>query len=318
MPLPKPKDDETKKDFLERCMGNSTMVDEYSDEDQRYAVCNSLWDQEKKSMERRFIQTELRVKEPENEGDMPKIAGYAAVFNKWSETLGWFREKIAPGAFTKALKSSDVRALWNHDPNYVLGRTSSGTLKLEERKKGLYMEVTPPDTQWAKDLLVSIGRKDVTQQSFAFTVGTEEWNEKKDGTTDRTILEVEQVFDVSPVTYPAYPDTSVALRSLEQWKEERQENNQEITENDDEIEEQEEKRIDITINLSKENIDEIVSRILTATQDTEETDVSEDIEEREEEIEERSDSPQDEDNPPDAEETLTTPFRNFFKQRKEV
>lgn len=143
----------------------------------------------------------------------PAIAGYAAVFSTETVIAGLFREQVAPGAFDAALKRDDVRALWNHDPNYVLGRTSADTLRLSVDKRGLRYELAPPDTQWARDLMTSIRRGDVTQSSFAFRVAKEEWEEP---TRDhplplRTIREVE-LFDVSPVTYPAYDATSVAAR----------------------------------------------------------------------------------------------------------
>lgn len=160
-------------------------------------------------MERRaFTVTELRV--ADTEGNPAKITGYAAVFNSLSVDLGGFVERIRPGAFAKTIKSADVRALWNHDPNYVLGRTKSGTLKLEEDSKGLKIEIEPPDTQWAKDLVTSIKRGDVDQMSFGFRAITDEWT-KDGGKQIRELIEVE-LFDVSPVTYPAYPKTKVAAR----------------------------------------------------------------------------------------------------------
>jgi len=177
---------------------------------------------------RHFFSEELRAVE-ESDGE-PKIEGYPAMFNKYSEDLGGFVEKIAPGAFKKSLRDgADVRALWNHDSNYVLGRTKSGTTKLREDDKGLYMINRPPNTQWARDLMVSIGRKDVTQMSFGFWVVDEEWKERKDKPPVRTLNEVELV-DVSVVTFPAYPDTSVALRSMQEWqKEEPEPDKNEIT-----------------------------------------------------------------------------------------
>lgn len=164
-------------------------------------------------IERRFIPaTELRVA-----GDTdPVIEGYAALFNSDSQDLGGFVERIAPGAFNDALKSSDIRALFNHDPNFVLGRMKAGTLEVSEDERGLKIRNTPPDTQWARDLVTSMRRGDVDQMSFAFRVGTDEW-EKRGGTVYRTILTVSELLDVSPVTYPAYPDTTVAARSMEAW-----------------------------------------------------------------------------------------------------
>jgi HK97 family phage prohead protease len=141
------------------------------------------------------------------------------VFNSWSGDLGGFTEKIAPGAFKESLsRGDDVRALLNHDANYVLGRTKSGTLELSEDKKGLRIVNAPPDTQWARDLQVSIDRGDIDQMSFGFVTRKDQWEEDKETKkVSRTLLEVDLV-DVSPVTFPAYPDTTVAIRSMDEWK----------------------------------------------------------------------------------------------------
>lgn len=159
---------------------------------------------------------ELRVTEVDGK---KKIRGYAAVFNRKSEVLWWFREVIKPGAFTRALEKSDIRALVDHDPSrilarYIPGRTSN-TLSVREDSTGLFYEIEPPDTSVGRDILVSIERGDVTGSSFAFTVRTDKWR-MDDGEQLREIEEVDEIFDVSPVTYPAYPDTSVGIRSLDQ------------------------------------------------------------------------------------------------------
>jgi hypothetical protein len=141
-----------------------------------------------------------------------KLEGYAAVFDVLSEPMWGFREKIAKGAFTKTIGEADIRALFNHDPNYVLGRNAAGTLSLAEDENGLAIVIFPPDNQWARDLLVTIERGDVNQMSFSFNVVREEWLNLEDGTTIRTIKEA-KLWDVSPVTYPAYPQTSINARS---------------------------------------------------------------------------------------------------------
>lgn len=157
-------------------------------------------------MERRCLPTsELRIAD-----DSPKITGYAAVFNTWADIGGWFRESIKPGAFRKTIKEADVRALWNHDPNYVLGRNKAGTLRLREDAKGLAVEIDPVDSMWANDLVKSMKRGDVSQMSFGFTVNKEEIDPVKD---ERVLTDV-TLFDVSVVTYPAYPTTSAQVRSL--------------------------------------------------------------------------------------------------------
>lgn len=148
------------------------------------------------------------------EADSPKISGYAAVFNSTTD-LGYFEERIKPGAFARAIKEQqDVRALWNHDPNYVLGRTKSGTLRLAEDNVGLQIEIDPPETQTARDLVESIRRGDVDQMSFAFIPTKETWTERQGMLPLREIEDV-NLYDISPVTYPAYPATTVGLRSAE-------------------------------------------------------------------------------------------------------
>lgn len=148
----------------------------------------------------------------------PVMRGIAAMFNSTSEDLGGFREQIAPGAFKSALGNSDVRALFNHDPNKILGRSTSGTLRLSESESGLEFEVDPPDTTYARDLMESMKRGDITQCSFGFTVdsGGDTWKRDESGAWMRTIHVVSRLYDVSPVTYPAYPDTACAMRSLQQ------------------------------------------------------------------------------------------------------
>jgi HK97 family phage prohead protease len=142
------------------------------------------------------------------------LVGYAALFNRLSLDLGYFREQIAPGAFASALGRCDVRALFNHDPSCVLGRTSAGTLRLVEDEIGLRMECDLPDTQLGRDTAESIRRRDIQGQSFAFTISKEEWDWKSDPPL-RTLVEADELYDVGPVTYPAYEETSVALRSFQ-------------------------------------------------------------------------------------------------------
>lgn len=145
------------------------------------------------------------------------ISGHAAVFNSAAE-IGSFREQIMPGAFKASIGADDVRALFNHDPNYVLGRNTAGTLRMSEDDIGLAIEVDPPDTQWARDLMVSITRGDISQMSFGFCALDETWDYSEDGSATRTLNKV-QLFDVSPVTYPAYADTDVAVRSFNEFRE---------------------------------------------------------------------------------------------------
>ena len=174
---------------------------------------------DKQTMERRSVTVkELRI-ETGTEGDPknPQIVGYASVFDSWSEELGGvfpFREKVLPGAFAESIVRDDIRALFNHDPNYVLGRNKAGTLEIAEDQKGLLVKITPPNTQWAKDLMVSINRQDITQMSFGFIVLEDVWLEGE-GTDVRELLKV-KLFDVSPVTFPAYSQTECNIRSAEE------------------------------------------------------------------------------------------------------
>lgn len=142
-----------------------------------------------------------------------RLMGYAAVFESPSNDLGGFREVIAPGAFRRALASgADVRALWNHEGMYVLGRSTAGTLRLSETERGLWMEVDLPATQYADDLLALVQRGDVTQMSFAFRAVRDEWTRQDSGPL-RRLLDVD-LYDVSPVTFPAYEATSVTARAM--------------------------------------------------------------------------------------------------------
>jgi hypothetical protein len=164
--------------------------------------------------ERRTVRMrEVRVVDGE---DGPRIEGYGAVFGEESEDLGGFVEVIEPGTFRKTIRESDVRSLFNHDANYVLGRSRSGSLSLREDKLGLFFSVVPPETSWARDLMVSIRRGDVDQCSFGFETVRDRWQREEGPDGDkrvvRTLLEV-KLYDVGPVTFPAYPQTSAQVRS---------------------------------------------------------------------------------------------------------
>lgn len=139
------------------------------------------------------------------DGNKFHIEGYAAVFGKRSQNLGGFREYVEPGAFTKTLAEADVRGLWNHDKNYVLGRSKSGTLNLSTDSTGLHYQIDPPDTTWARDLMISMERGDVSNSSFQFRTIKDDWALDDDDFPKRSLLEVGLV-DVSVVTFPAYLD----------------------------------------------------------------------------------------------------------------
>ena len=141
------------------------------------------------------------------------VEGYASVFNSMSEDLGGFREIILPGAFSEVL-DNDVRALYNHDSNYLLARTTSGTLELKEDDKGLYYRFEMPNTSYGNDMLELFRRGDLSQSSFGFTVDKDSWR-MEEGQHVRYIERVGSLFDVSPVVFPAYNQASSGLRSAE-------------------------------------------------------------------------------------------------------
>lgn len=162
-------------------------------------------------MERRAWPVVVEVRGDSAAGDSPVIEGYAAVFNELSLDLGGFRERIAPGAFARSLEDgADVRALWDHDSKYVLGRARAGTLALGEDERGLSVAIRPPGTGWARDLVESMRRGDVDQMSFGFYVREDEWRDE-DGVMVRVLRDVD-LFDVSVVTFPAYVQTSAEAR----------------------------------------------------------------------------------------------------------
>ena len=150
---------------------------------------------------------EFRMESAEYEGET--IRGYAAVYNSDSEWMGGFYEQIAKGAFDDVM-DNDTRAYFNHDENLLLGRVSSGTLRLSSDERGLYYEVDLPNTSYAKDLVELMKRGDVNQSSFAFLIESDRW-EERDGKTYRIIEKVSRLLDVSPVAQPAYPDATSEL-----------------------------------------------------------------------------------------------------------
>ena len=171
-------------------------------------------------MEKRIYNIETRIDSTEDGKEI--VVGHASMYNTRSEFMGFY-ETISENAFTDDLiKSSDVRALINHDQNLILARNTSGTLKLEADKKGLRYEFEMPQTSYGKDLAISMKRGDITQSSFAFTVDEDEWSTDENGNDLRTIKKIKRLYDVSPVTYPAYTDANdliIAQRGLKEYKE---------------------------------------------------------------------------------------------------
>jgi uncharacterized protein len=175
-------------------------------------------------VERRIIGSSLELREmvPDEVKDgkaLPVLNGYAAKFNTRSLPLGMmgFHEEIDPRAFDECLaKDPDVRFTFNHNPNKVYGRTKAGTLKLSRDDVGLRFEVALPRHHEAEGLAESIKRGDVTQCSFSFRTLDDDWSKQDDGSIVRRLLKVDiDNGDVAAVTFPAYPDTDVNVRSLD-------------------------------------------------------------------------------------------------------
>jgi len=152
---------------------------------------------------------EFRMENAQYEGNT--IRGYAAVYNSDSEWMGGFYEQIEVGAFDDVLEN-DVRAYFNHDENLLLGRVSSGTLRIGTDKRGLFYEVDLPNTTYANDLVELMKRGDINQSSFAFLIGKDRW-EERGGKTYRIISKVSRLLDVSPVAQPAYPEATSELKT---------------------------------------------------------------------------------------------------------
>jgi HK97 family phage prohead protease len=176
---------------------------------------------EKKAMtepeviERRYLEIDVRAAE---EGKPPVISGMAAVYNQETVIGEWFREVIRSGAFQRVLSENpDVVGAPNHNWDVVLGRTTAGTLKLEDRENaGLHYDIMiNPDDQEAMNFYSRVQRGDIRHSSFAFTVRKEQWTNPPSPKelALREVIEIDQLFDVSPVTFPAYPTTTAVVRS---------------------------------------------------------------------------------------------------------
>ena len=162
----------------------------------------------KKREMRTFNITSLSKRDGTNEQPL-MISGYASVFNSKTSIGDYFEEVIAPGAFARSLAENDVRALFNHNWDKVLGRTKSGTLRLMEDERGLKFEVELPNTTAARDLVESMERKDIDQCSFGFIATEEKWDYSVEPAL-RTVIEAD-LFEISVVSIPAYDDTEAAL-----------------------------------------------------------------------------------------------------------
>jgi len=161
------------------------------------------------------------------DGAAPKLRGYAALFDSWSHPLpgdGFtFRERILPGAFDQVLADPDLDVIGNyeHANSQILGRSSSGTLRLFTDERGLGFEIDPPDTTLGRDIVALTKRGDLRGCSFAFTCSDDaaDLAEGADGMMERSIRQVSGLYDVAICTTPAYPSTALAVRALKAWKE---------------------------------------------------------------------------------------------------
>jgi len=235
MPMPKPKDDESKEDFVSRCMSDEVMKSEYEDNDQRLAICYDLWDKkEKKSItvidnseppvavevktsndiEARFTDfTEYRIDEID---ERKHIQGCVTVYNKMSDPIWNFTEKNRPGAYKESLADETIikKSYFNHDPNIVLGNSENESVTFTDKKQGIWLDVIPPLTQAAQDVVVLVRDKYVNHASYAFNVTEEKWT----GTLDNPVREIIKgiFYEGGPVSDAAYPQTSVNVRAMYQ------------------------------------------------------------------------------------------------------
>ena len=214
MPIPVPQQNETKDEFIQRCMSDETMLAEYSDEAQRYAICLAQWEGRRSSAPQREIRmAEIRALEPADDGEMI-VEGRAVVYE--SPTVMYeidgvkYYEVIARGALEGA-DLRDVPFKYNHSNSVmVMARTRNKTLELIPDDHGLLVRARLANTTAGRDLYELIRRGDVDKMSFAFTVDKDEYDRN---TRTRRILRFKRIWDVSAVDTPAYDQTYISARS---------------------------------------------------------------------------------------------------------
>jgi Escherichia/Staphylococcus phage prohead protease len=228
MPLPTPSQSETQDNFMRRCMGSETMKADFKSQDQRAAVCMAQWRKGHRDDDDGLHHSILDIADsdvrlqrgPTTVRQM--LVGHPIVFHSLSHNLGaGIRERVLPVALERTFKEQkDVVALLDHDPSKVMGRLHSRekTLRMEMDSQGLYVEIDPPDTSYAKDIMEVIGRNDVGGMSFGFRILDARWEESGEGSI-RELLDID-LREVSIVTFPAYPKTDVALanRMAAEWR----------------------------------------------------------------------------------------------------
>jgi uncharacterized protein len=172
-----------------------------------------------KTEKRELVSQTIEVRESEN--GTRTISGYAVKWEMKSHTMGYwrrFKEQFKRGAFTDSLTADDQLALWSHDYSQVLGRTKNGTLRLFEDDIGLRFELELPNTTLGNDAYETIKRGDVDGVSFGFQMQKEEWDETDRDNIIRSVIKAKLV-EISPVAFPAYPDSQVSARSKDPYKE---------------------------------------------------------------------------------------------------
>jgi len=214
MPLLKPNDGETKKEFIDRCMADDTMQEEFPDESQRYAVCLAQWDERAARPQREIRMAELRAIEPAGDVNEMIVEGRAIVYD--SPTIMYeidnikYYEVIQRGA----LESADLRDVpfkYNHsDSVMVMARTRNKTLELIPDEQGLLVRAKLANTTAGRDLYELIRRGDIDKMSFAFTVAEQSYDKE---TRTRKIIRIKRIWDVSAVDTPAYQDTYISARN---------------------------------------------------------------------------------------------------------
>ena len=220
MPIPTPGQDETKDEFIERCMGDETMKEEYPDSDQRLAVCMTQWDERQERGEkvqqpqREIRMAEIRAVEPVGDEHEMIVEGRAIIYE--SPTVLFeidgvrYYEVIARGALDSA-DLKDVPFKYNHSDNVmVMARTRNKTLELIPDDEGLLVRAKLAPTTAGRDLYQLIKRGDIDKMSFAFTVEKDEYDRD---TRTRRIVEFKRIWDVSAVDTPAYQDTYISARN---------------------------------------------------------------------------------------------------------
>ena len=184
-----------------------------SSDDTRMAAADPRPDESRAAVQRRVLSGEIRAR---GDAEQLQFAGHGIVYDRWTEIydpwFGSYQERIAPGAARDRLMD-DVRLLLNHDANLLLARTTNQTMRLSEDGAGVLVEADFAPTTYARDVATLLRRGDISQMSFSFVPGVEEWDPRPDGTWTRTIRSFETLYDMSIVTFPAYPETDAGMRA---------------------------------------------------------------------------------------------------------